>query len=298
MKKQDIIRVLLVSLLLILAVGLIAYPFIANYIFENRADSVVTSAEESMDSIGDNAQQAEIDAAKEYNQVIASGHVQLTDPFIEDESEDNSAYDSLLNITDEGVMGFVEVPSISLKLPIYHGTSVSVLEKGAGHLQGTSLPIGGENTHTVLTGHTGLSNAKLFTDLTELEEGDIFFLNVMREKLAYEVDQIKVVSPNDVSDLQIISGGDYCTLLTCTPYGVNSHRLLVRGVRTDYQEAVENPENFEVKPIESKWMSEYKIALYISVACFAVGLILLIIYRLIKNYHDGIKSGEIIDDFL
>lgn len=298
MKKQDIIRGLLVFLLLTLAVGLIAYPFIANYIFENRADSIVTSAEESMDSIEDTEQQAEIEAAREYNQVIASGHVQLTDPFIEDNSDTDSGYDSLLCITDDGVMGFVEVPSINLKLPIYHGTSVSVLEQGAGHLQGTSLPIGGENTHTVLTGHTGLSNAKLFTDLIELEEGDIFFLSVVGEELAYMVDQIKVVSPNDVSDLQIISGGDYCTLLTCTPYGVNSHRLLVRGVRTDYQEAVENPETFEVKPIESKWMSEYKIALYISVACFAVGLILLIIYRLIKNYHDGVKSGEIIDDFL
>lgn len=299
MEKQNIIRGLLVFLLLILAVGLISYPFIANYIFENRADSIVSSVEEVADSIEDSEQEEAIQAAKEYNQVIASGRVQLTDPFIEFESDDDSdSYESLLCVTDDGVMGFVEIPSINLKLPIYHGTSDAVLEKGAGHLQGTSLPVGGENTHTVITGHTGLSNAKLFTDLTELDEDSIFFLNVMGEKLAYEVDQIKVVLPSEMSDLQIIPGEDYCTLLTCTPYGVNSHRLLVRGIRTDYQEAVENPETFEVKETESKWMSEYKNALVISMACFAVGLVILLIYRLVKNYHDGIKSGEIIDDFL
>ena len=299
MEKQNIIRGLLVFLLLILAVGLISYPFIANYIFENRADSIVSSVEEVADSIEDSEQEEAIQAAKEYNQVIASGRVQLTDPFIEFESDDDSdSYESLLCVTDDGVMGFVEIPLINLKLPIYHGTSDAVLEKGAGHLQGTSLPVGGENTHTVITGHTGLSNAKLFTDLIELEEGSIFFLNVMGEKLAYEVDQIKVVLPSEMSDLQIIPGEDYCTLLTCTPYGVNSHRLLVRGIRTDYQEAVENPETFEVKETESKWMSEYKDALVISMVCFAVGLVILFIYRLVKNYHDGIKSGEIIDDFL
>lgn len=299
MKKQSIIRGLLVLLLLIIAVGLIVYPFIANYIFENRADSIVSSVQESMDSIEDVEKEAELKAAQEYNQVIASGRVKLTDPFEEDNlGEDIDGYNSLLNVTEDGVMGFIEIPSIDLMLPIYHGTSDVVLEKGAGHLQGTSLPIGGESTHTVITGHTGLSNAKLFTDLTELEKGDIFFLKVMGEELAYEVDQIKVVKPTAMSDVTIVPGEDYCTLLTCTPYGVNSHRLLVRGTRTDYQEAVENEETFEVKPIESKWMSEYKNALYISMACFTVGLVLLFIYRIIRNYYDDVISGGMIDDFL
>lgn len=286
-------------LLLLLAVGLIVYPFIANYIYENRADSIVASAEASMEEIQDDEEIAEIAAANEYNQVISSGRVILTDPFEADVlSEDVSDYNSLLCVTDDGVMGFVEIPSIDLMIPIYHGTSDAVLEKGAGHLQGTSLPVGGESTHTVITGHTGLSNAKLFTDLTELEEGDIFFLKTVGRKLAYEVDQIKVVEPTVMHDLQIIPGGDYCTLLTCTPYGVNSHRLLVRGVRTDYEEVIEKKETFEVKPTESKWMSEYKNALYLSIVCFVVGMVLLFVYRFIRNYYDDVVSGEKIDDFL
>lgn len=298
MKKRNIIKYLLVFLLLTLAVGLVTYPFIANYVFEHRADSIVNTVEEVAKEIDDEEQKAEIKSAQEYNQVIASGRVQLTDPFVDDaESDGGEDYDSLLCMTTEGVMGFVEIPSISLSIPIYHGTSEAVLEKGAGHLQGTSLPIGGESTHSVLTGHTGLSNAKLFTDLVELKEGDIFFLKVMGEKLAYEVDQIKVVLPSELSDLQIVPGEDYCTLLTCTPYGVNTHRLLVRGIRTDYQEAVDNPVVFEKKTIESKWMSEYKRALAISMAFFTASLSFLFAYRAILAYVRKLRTGEITDDF-
>lgn len=299
MNKRNIIMGLLVFLLLALAAGLIAYPFIANYVFEHRTDSIVGTIEADAEQLDDSKREDEIKAAGDYNYAIASGRVKLTDPFVDDISDsDMDNYESLLCMTTDGVMGFVEIPAISLKLPIYHGTSAAVLERGAGHLRGSSLPVGGESTHTVITGHTGLSNAKLFTDLTELEKGNIFFLRVMGEELAYKVDQIKVVSPADLSDLQIVSGKDYCTLLTCTPYGINSHRLLVRGVRTDYQEVIEDPETFETKPVESKWMSEYKNALYISMACFTVGLLFLIVYRVIQNYRYGIKSGEIIDDFL
>ena len=134
-----------------------------------------------------------------------------------------------------------------------------------------------------MTGHTGLSKAKLFTDLTEVEEGDIFFLHVMGENLAYQVDQIKVVLPSELDDLKIVPGEDYCTLVTCTPYGVNSHRLLVRGVRTDYQEAVENPETFEDKEVTSKWMEEYKKAVIISISCFVAILSVIGIVRHFRN---------------
>ena len=161
-------------------------------------------------------------------------------------------------MTDDGVMGFIKIPCIDVSLPIYHGTSEAVLEIGAGHLQGTSLPIGGESTHSVITGHTGLSSAKLFTDLTELEEGDMFFLNVMGEKLAYKIDQITKVLPEEISNLKIENGKDYCTLVTCTPYGVNTHRLLVRGERTDYVEATEDQSNFEVKKTKSQWQALVK----------------------------------------
>lgn len=284
MNKRGIVKVLLVLLLFGGALALTMYPFIANYLFENKTDSVVNSIEQSAQDIDDSEQKAAIEAAKKYNQTIANGHVQLKDPFDDEQLEQEAGeYNSLLNLTDDGVMGTIEIPSINVSLPIYHGTSDSVLEKGVGHLQGTSLPVGGESTHTVLTGHTGLSNAKLFTDLTEVEEGDIFFLNVMGEKLAYKVDQIKVVLPSELNSLKVVPGEDYCTLVTCTPYGVNSHRLLVRGVRTDYKEAVESPETFESREVKSKWMDEYKKALLISIGCFCGGLIILFAVRRFLN---------------
>lgn len=284
MNKRGIVKGLMVFLLFGLAVALTMYPFISNWLFENKTDSVADAVEQAAQEMDNSEQQAALQAAREYNQVLANGHVTLTDPFEADKSqEDLAEYESLLNLTDDGVMGTVEIPVIDVSLPIYHGTSESVLQKGVGHLHGTSLPVGGESTHTVLTGHTGLSKAKLFTDLTEMEEGDIFFLHVMGENLAYEVDQIKVVLPSELDDLKIVPGEDYCTLVTCTPYGVNSHRLLVRGVRTDYQEAVENPETFEDKEVESKWMEEYKKALLISVGCFIGCLVVLGIVRHFRN---------------
>lgn len=292
-KKRNIIKFLVVFLLLGIALILMLYPFIANYLFEHRTDSVVNAVEQAAQDIDNHEMEAAIEAARQYNEVLASGYVQLTDPFIEDELEGNSdEYDSLLCMTDDGVMGSLEIPTIDLSLPIYHGTSEQVLEKGAGHLHGTSLPVGGESTHAVLTGHTGLSNAKLFTDLTELKEGDIFFLNVMGEKLAYEVDQIKVVLPSELDDLSIETGKDYCTLVTCTPYGVNTHRLLVRGERTDYQEAVDNPATFETKTVESKWMSEYKKALIISFVCFAGCLAVVFCIRKFRACR-----SQMVDDF-
>ena len=284
MNKRGIVKGLMVFLLFGIAIALTMYPFISNWLFENKTDSVADAVEQAAQELDNSEQQAALQAAREYNQVLANGHVTLTDPFEEDVTdEDLAEYESLLNLMDDGVMGTVEIPVIDVSLPIYHGTSESVLEKGVGHLHGTSLPVGGEDTHTILTGHTGLSKAKLFTDLTELEEGDIFFLRVMGENLAYEVDQIKVVLPSELDDLKIVPGEDYCTLVTCTPYGVNSHRLLVRGVRTDYQEAVENPETFEDKEVESKWMEEYKKALLISVGCFIGCLVVLGIVRHFRN---------------
>ena len=284
MNKRGIVKGLMVFLLFGIAIALTMYPFISNWLFENKTDSVADAVEQAAQEMDNSEQQAALEAAREYNQVLANGHVKLTDPFKEDTSqEDLAEYESLLNLTDDGVMGTIEIPVIDISLPIYHGTSESVLQKGVGHLHGTSLPVGGESTHTVLTGHTGLSKAKLFTDLTEMEEGDIFFLHVMGENLAYEVDQIKVVLPSELDDLKIVPGEDYCTLVTCTPYGVNSHRLLVRGVRTDYQEAVENPETFEDKEVTSKWMEEYKKAVIISISCFVAILSVIGIVRHFRN---------------
>lgn len=299
MKKRDIGKKLLVFLLFGIALMLMMYPFIANYLFEHKTDSVVDSVQQTAEKLDDSEQKAEIEKAMRYNESLANGHVVLTDPFKEEKTEEDTAeYESLLNLTNDGVMGTVEIPSINVSLPIYHGTSDAILKKGAGHLQGTSLPVGGASTHTVITGHTGLSNAKLFTDLTELDKGDIFFLEVMGEKLAYQVDQIKVVLPTEMDDLKIVPGEDYCTLLTCTPYGVNTHRLLVRGKRTDYQEAVDAAKSEKPKKAESKWMSEYKRALAISVAFFVASLPFIFGIRYVREYRRKRQDGDVMDDFM
>lgn len=281
-------------LLLILAVGLVSYPFIANYIFEHRADSLVEAVEQQANDMSNEEQNAELAAAKAYNEIVAVGHVRLTDPFIDEEYTGNTdEYESILNMTDDGVMGSVEIPSIGVHIPIYHGTSVTVLEKGTGHLQGTSLPVGGESTHAVITGHSGLSNAKLFTDLEEMVEGDYFFIHVAGQTLAYKVDKISVILPTEMEQLGVYPGKDYVTLVTCTPYSVNTHRLLVRGVRTDYQEIEKNSELIAPKKVESKWMTEYQSALFISLIALIVAVCLLLLIRRLRD-----NRSQVVDDFI
>lgn len=224
-------RAFLILAVLLLGIGVLAYPSISNYLMERNGSYVADDYEAQVKETG----QAEIEAAWEeavrYNQTLSGSPAH--DPFLDGSGmamQDN--YYEVLNINE--VMAYVEIPRIDVKLPVYHGTSDEVLHKGVGHLEGSSLPIGGEDTHTVLTGHTGLPSAKLFTDIRELEEGDLFYIHVLDQVLAYRVDQIKVVEPEDTSDLKREIGKDYATLLTCTPYGINSHRLLVRGERTEY----------------------------------------------------------------
>lgn len=249
MKKRGITKILLMFLVFLASSALILYPFIANYVFEHRTDSIVQAVEEEADEIDDSVRKAELERAGQYNEMIASGHIRLQDPFVEQEDY-SETYGSLLCMNEDGVMGFIRIPSIEVSLPIYHGTAEHTLEAGAGHLEGSSLPIGGFSTHSVITGHTGLSSAKMFTDLIELQEGDIFILNIYGEKLIYEVDQIKTVLPYELGELTITPGQDYCTLVTCTPYGVNTHRLLVRGVRTTELKATEQGEVFKAKAVE------------------------------------------------
>lgn len=288
MKKRGITKILLMFLVFLASSALILYPFIANYVFEHRTDSIVQAVEEEAEEIDDSVRKAELERAGQYNEMIASGHIRLQDPFVEQEEEDYSeTYGSLLCMNEDGVMGFIRIPSIEVSLPIYHGTAEHTLEAGAGHLEGSSLPIGGSSTHSVITGHTGLSSAKMFTDLIELQEGDIFILNIYGEKLIYEVDQIKTVLPYELGDLTIMPGQDYCTLVTCTPYGVNTHRLLVRGVRTTELEDTEKGELFKAKAVESRWMQEYKRDVLISFGLFTLGMIVLVITRIAHRTKGG-----------
>lgn len=286
MKKRGITKILLMFLVFLASSALILYPFIANYVFEHRTDSIVQAVEEEADEIDDSVKKAELERAGQYNEMIASGHIRLQDPFVEQEDY-SETYGSLLCMNEDGVMGFIRIPSIEVSLPIYHGTAEHTLEAGAGHLEGSSLPVGGSSTHSVITGHTGLSSAKMFTDLIELQEGDIFILNIYGEKLIYEVDQIKTVLPYELGELTITPGQDYCTLVTCTPYGVNTHRLLVRGVRTTELEDTEQGELFKAKAVESRWMQEYKRDVLISFGLFILGMIILVITRFALRTKGG-----------
>lgn len=222
-----------------------------------------------------------IDEARQYNRDLVDSKVVLTDPFkAKDSKGETLFYNRILDMDGSGIMGYLKVPCISVDLPIYHGTSAEVLEHGIGHLAATSFPVGGKSTHAVLTGHTGLSSAKLFTDLTEMKKGDLFFIHVLDHKLAYKVDQIKVVKPEDTRDLQIIDGEDHVTLLTCTPYGVNDHRLLVRGVRTTYHE---KEEQTKARKHHSQWMEVYKRAIL-------AGLLIILVLILIRKAYEKIRG--------
>lgn len=223
---------ILVVLLLLIGTGILVYPVVSQWWSDKKQSEVIADYNNGMDEIDNENAKRELRRAKEYNDDLADTAI-VTDPFLEEDIIDTSSYDTILNFAAEGVMGYVEIPKIDVLLPIYHGVGTDVLGKGVGHLPETSLPVGGESTHAVLAGHSGMSNARLFTDLPELELGDIFYIHVYNKTMTYTVDQIKTVSSSDTSDLNIVEGKDYVTLVTCVPITVNSHRLLVRGVRTE-----------------------------------------------------------------
>ena len=223
----------LILLLAVLLAGLslLLYPMVADYWNSMHQSQAIASYQETVAEMDDETYEALWQAAEDYN----SGLLGNADRF-QPTQEEHQRYEELLDVSGSGVMGYVEIPSIDVSLPIYHGTSEEVLQVAVGHIEGSSLPVGGESTHCVISGHRGLPSARLFTDLDQLSEGDIFTLRVLDETLTYEVDQIHVVEPDDITQLEIVEGEDLCTLVTCTPYGVNSHRLLVRGHRVENRE--------------------------------------------------------------
>ena len=221
-------QTLLLVLIFFVGLSLLLYPAVSEYWNSLVTTRLVAEYMDSVSSLSEKRKQMFFEEANAYNQKLAELplHFNLTEEEIEE-------YDRTLDVSGTGVMGYLEVPKIGVSLPIYHGTEKVVLEFAIGHLRGTSLPVGGPTTHSVLTGHTGLPSAKLLTDLEDLEVGDIFYIQILTETLTYEVDQIHTVLPEVTKDLEIVPGEDLCTLVTCTPYGVNSHRLLVRGHRIE-----------------------------------------------------------------
>lgn len=218
---------LLIIVLLAAGAGLLLYPTVSNYLNNRRSASVITEYNRLYENTEEEHRQDMIRSAEDYNRRLFKANAPLYKP------SQVTGYDDTLDLTGTGIMGYLDIDRIGVEIPIYHGVDEGVLQVGAGHLEGSSLPVGGENTHCVLSGHRGLPSAKLFTDLDALEPGDRFTITVLDRVLTYEVDQIKVVLPDDASELAIKEGKDYCTLVTCTPYGINTHRLLVRGVRVE-----------------------------------------------------------------
>ena len=275
--KRKIMTLVLAAILFLLSLGLTLYPVISNFVNQKYASEIHTAYQEVIQQTDNTELLKARELAVCYNRAITPGST--TEEAYSQEallaaSED---YDSQLNIGADGIMGYVEIPKISVNLPIYHGTGNDSLDRGVGHLLGSSLPVGGEDTHCILTGHSGLASQKMFTDLEQLEVTDVFYLNVLGEILAYQVEEINTVLPHDTSLLGITSGEDYCTLVTCTPYGVNTHRLLVRGTRIPYEEAeVLVEEVMQEEPPKSSWEQKYLQGLFLGVFT-ALGLAVAIV---------------------
>lgn len=229
--KKNLSSIILV-LIFIIGLSLLLYPSFSDYWNSFHQSRAIASYAQSVTTIDDDQYEKMWAQAQEYNTTLAKKQNRWV--LSEEEYEE---YESLLNIGETGIIGYIEIPNIKVSLPIYHGVDEAVLQIAVGHIEGSSLPVGGEGTHCVISGHRGLPSAKLFTNLDEMEEGDLFMMRVLDETLTYEVDQIRIVEPEDLSALDIEEGKDLCTLVTCTPYGINSHRLLVRGHRVENLES-------------------------------------------------------------
>ena len=281
MKKKII--TICAAVLFLTALGLTLYPLISNYVNQKYASEIQTAYQELIQQTDDSVLQEAKQRAVSYNLAITPG---TADAYSE-ESLSSAAenYDNQLDIAGNGIMGYVEIPKIQVNLPIYHGTDAEVLDRGVGHVLGSSLPVGGENTHTILSGHSGMASQKMFTDLEQLTQGDVFYLNVLNETLAYQVTEINTVLPYETDLLGIVPGEDLCTLVTCTPYGINTHRLLVRGSRIPYEEALTLEEqSVAVEMVESTWEQNYAKGIIIGVV---IALLLILLFAFLHTIWGG-----------
>ena len=286
--KQKRITIALAVIAFLLALGLTLYPVISNYVNQKYASQIHTAYQEVMEQVDDSELLKAKELADAYNRTLVPG-ASMVDAYSQEGLLAASAdYDSQLNLAGNGIMGYVEIPKISVNLPIYHGTENDSLERGIGHLLGSSLPVGGENTHAILSGHSGMASQKMFTDLEQLATGDVFYLHVLNETLAYQVVDINTVLPYDTSLLGIVSGEDLCTLVTCTPYGVNTHRLLVRGSRIPYEEAAALAEEITEQAPHSTWEQKYlQGILWGVIAALGLGLVIFSGVHIYRKFGKG-----------
>ena len=273
--KRKTITILLAVTAFLIALVLTLYPLIAVRYNASHRSAIHAEYAQIVEQKDDAEKERILELARQYNEALKPG---VQEAYSKDlllwASED---YADQLDIAGNGIMGYVVIPDIDVNLPIFHGTDDGILAKGVGHLLGSALPVGGKGTHTVLTGHSGMASQKMFSDLPEMKVGDIFYLDILGQRLAYEVQEINTVLPYDTSFLEIEPEEDLCTLVTCTPYGVNTHRLLVRGVRISYEEPAEDElADIEFIPVKSTWEQQYLKGLCVGILVVAVfGAVLL-----------------------
>ena len=282
-KKGNFITILLVLILLV-GLSLLLYPSVSDYWNSLHQTRAIATYAENVAKLDNNQYDQLWEEARAYNEALRF----RSNPYFLSE-EQKAQYESLLDVSGLGVMGYIEIPEIDVSLPIYHGTEESVLQVAVGHLDWTSLPVGGESTHCVLSGHRGLPSAKLFTNLDKLQTGDIFMLRILDDVLTYEVDQILIVEPQETGALRIEEGKDYCTLVTCTPYGINTHRLLVRGHRIDNIEEAKTvrvtADAIQIEPL--------LVAPIVAIPMLLVLLILLLLPGQPRKRHGGDTDEDI-----
>lgn len=266
--KRDKVGIFLV-LMLFIGVCVLLYPALSQYWNSKTQTHAVDNYQDILDSLQKEDYTKYFEEADHYNAALRNLDVPLM------EYGQLTEYNQILNVSGTGVMGYITIEKLGVELPLYHGTSDSVLNIACGHMEGTSLPIGGESTHSVLSAHRGLPHAKLFTDLDKMEVGDVFTITILDRIMTYQVDQIKVVNPNEIDEVHIIDGEDHCTLLTCTPYGINSHRLLVRGTR------IEN-----AAPILYVTSNAFKIDSLVATPVVAAPILLVLLIVLMVKYRD------------
>lgn len=297
MFKRKLIPTILAILCFLAAVCIMLYPAVSNYINEKYRSEIQTAYEEVIGQADDSRLEQIKENAAAYNQSLTS-HTAAGNAFTQEavlSAAEN--YDTQLDPSGNGIMGYIEIPKINTYLPIYHGTDSETLERGTGHLIGSSLPIGGEDNHCVITGHSGLASQRMFTDLEQLQEGDVFYLHILEEVLAYQVFFTEPVLPHDTSKLGIVQGNDLCTLITCYPTGINTHRLLVQGKRIPYEAAQELQEEIAIteEPQTSNWMAQYIQGILwgiLAVLIIALAVVSVILYRRKHPHRKRRKGGR------
>lgn len=275
MKKHK--TVLFLTLGFLVGICILLYPAFSDFWNSKTQSRAITNYESVLEELAPEDYTAIFEKAHDYNQALFQTNFPLAD------YKKVPGYADTLRVTDNDMIGYLKIDRIGVELPIYHSTSDEVLSRGVGHLEGSSLPVGGENTHSVLSAHRGLPSSRLFTDLDRLEKGDTFQIVVLDQVLTYQVDFIKIIEPNDVSDLQIREGKDYCTLFTCTPYGINTHRLLVRGVRI---------ETVKAKPMIYVSNEAFRIEPLLVTPAVAAPMLLVLLIHLLVKYREPPKTAQ------